>query len=129
MQDSSEDFTFNIFRDQINELHSDEKLSKSFFIFAIVIFSISISWALIAVFLESEVQATAESLAMVKLIDSIDRLLTTLVGIFLLVQCFKIRRIFRNHFNDHLDRNISFSGLATFFFHFYYLQYKINRFE
>jgi len=50
-----------------------------------------------------------------------------IIGIILIVQGFKVRRIFINHFNSQLQGEISFSGVATFFFHIYYLQYKINR--
>ena len=118
-------------RDRINELHSHEKIGKGVFIFGIVIFSISLFLALVSGFLEGigEGLGMAEFLVMAKGVDAIDRLLSLVVGITLLVQCFKVRRIFRDHFNDHLGRNISFSGLATFFFQIYYLQYKINRFE
>jgi hypothetical protein len=118
-------------RDQINALHSQEKIGKGVFIFGIVIFSISLFLALVSGFLEGmgEELGTAEFLAMAKGVDTVDTLLSLVVGITLLVQCFKVRRIFRNHLNDHLGRNISFSGLATFFFQIYYLQYKINRFE
>ena len=118
-------------RDQINELHFHEKIGTGVFIFGIVIFSISFFLPLVSGFLEGmgEELGTAEFLVMAKGVDAIDRLLSLVVGITLLVQCFKVRRIFRNHFNDHLGRNISFSGLATFFFQIYYLQYKINRFK
>jgi len=55
-------------------------------------------------------------------------ILDLVAGITLLVQSFKVRRIFNDHFNVYLKRNIPFSGVATFFFQIYYLQYKINRF-
>ncbi|MEE8114959.1 MAG: DUF4234 domain-containing protein [Nitrososphaerales archaeon] len=105
-------------RDQINKLHSNEKLGKGVFIFAIVIFSICLFMDLVFGFLEGGED-----------VDAVYGLLSLVVGIALLVQCFKVRRIFRNHFNEHLGRNISFSGWATFLFQFSYLQYKINRFE
>jgi len=118
-------------RDQINTLHSDEKIGKGIFIFGIVVFSIALFLALVSGFLEGmgEELGPAEFLAMAKGVDAINSLLSLVVGIILLVQCFKVRRIFRNHFNEYLGRNISFSGLATFFFQIYYLQYKINRFK
>jgi len=118
-------------RDQINELHSHEKIGKGVFIFGIMILSISLFLALVSGFLEGMGEGfdTVEFLVIAKGVDGIDKLLSLVVGITLLVQCFKVRRIFRNHFNDHLGRNISFSGLATFFFQIYYLQYKINRNE
>ena len=98
-------------RDQINKLHSNEKLGKGVFIFAIVIFSICLFMDLVFGFLEGGED-----------VDAVYGLLSLVVGIALLVQCFKVRRIFRNHFNEHLGRNISFSGWATFLFQFSYLQ-------
>ena len=118
-------------RDQINELHSDEKLGKNVFIYGIVFFSISIFLACVIGVLEGmgEGLGNVEFLVMAEAVDVIDSLLSLVVFIILLVQCFKVRRIFRNHFNEHLGRNIYFSGLLTFFFQIHYLQYKINRFE
>ncbi|MCZ6770160.1 MAG: DUF4234 domain-containing protein [Acidobacteria bacterium] len=117
--------------EQINELDSDEKLGKGVFIFGIVLFSISLFLALISGVLEgvAEGLGDADFLAMALGVDAIDSVLSLVVGITLLVQCFKVRRIFRNHFKEHLGRNILFSGWATFFFQIGYLQYKINRFE
>jgi hypothetical protein len=116
-------------RDQINTLHSQEKIGKGVFIFGIVIFSISLFLAVVSGFLEGmgEELGTAEFLAMAKGIDAFDRFLSFVAIMTLVLQCFKVRRIFQNHFNDHLGKNISFSGFATFFFQIYYLQYKINR--
>jgi hypothetical protein len=68
-------------------------------------------------------------IAMAKNVELIDNLISLTAGIVLLIQCFKVRRIFQQHFNDHLGRNISFSGVATFFFQIFYLQYKVNRFD
>mgnify|MGYP005865705369 CR=1 FL=1 len=118
-------------RDHINALHSREKIGKGVFIFGIVIFSISIFLVFVSGFLEAmgEELGMSEFLLMAMEVDFVDSLLSLVVGITLLVQCFKVRRIFRDHFNGHLGRNISFSGWATFFFQIFYLQYKINRFE
>ncbi len=118
-------------RDQINELHSNEKLGKGVFIFAIVTFVISLVLVLVSGILEGmgEELGNAEFLALAKDLADIEPLFVLIAAITLLVQCFKVRRIFRKHFNEHLGRNIPFSGFATFFFQFSYLQYKINRFE
>jgi len=80
------------------------------FIFAIVIVSIALLFTF-----------TMEEIALA-------RSLLYLAGILLLVQCFKVRLIFNEHFNVYLKRDISFSKAATFFFQLFYLQYKINRF-
>jgi hypothetical protein len=96
-----------------------------------VILSISFCLAGVSGFLEGmgEELGNAEYLALAKNVDVIDSLLSLVVEITLLLQCFKVRRIFRSHFNEHLGGDIPFSGLATFFFQIFYLQYKINRFE
>jgi Trk-type K+ transport system membrane component len=75
-------------RDQINALHSQEKIGKGVFIFGIVIFSISLFLALVSGFLEGmgEELGTAEFLAMAKGVDTVDTLLSLVVGITLLVQ-------------------------------------------
>ena len=110
-------------RNAINNLQSKEKLGSGVFIFAIVMFSISLSVAFISGAMEGRGEvSTAEVL------DSFSKILDSVAGITLWVQCFKVRRIFSEHFNVHLQRGISFSGIATFFFQIYYLQYKINRF-
>jgi len=94
-------------RDAINSLQSKEKLNTGVFVFIIVLYSISV---------------------LVNLADGNSSLLYLIAGITLLVQCFKVRRIFNEHFNTYLKKDISFSGVATFFFTIFYLQYKINRF-
>ena len=58
--------------------------------------------------------------------------------IVILIQSFKVRQILLDHFSAQesgpfsgtisLQRDVSLSGVATFFFHIFYLQYKINRF-
>ena len=50
-------------------------------------------------------------------------------GITVLVQCYKVRRIFREHFNTKMGGNIYFGVMYIFVFHVMYLQYKVNRFE
>lgn len=110
-------------RNVINSLQSKEKLNSGVFIFAIVVFSISLLVALISGACEELGEMyTAKGL------DAFSRILDLVAGITLLVQCFKVRRIFNEHFNIHLKRVIAFSGVATFFFQIYYLQYKVNRF-
>jgi len=57
--------------------------------------------------------------------------------IVILIQSFKVRQILLDHFSAQesgpfsgtisLQRDVSLSGVATFFFHIFYLQYKINR--
>jgi len=47
--------------------------------------------------------------------------------IIILVLAFQFKDILNNYFNNELKKNISFSGVLTFFFTIFYLQYKINK--
>ncbi len=59
--------------------------------------------------------------------DEIDDLISS-VGLFIIIiLAFQVRKILTQHYIDKLGMNIGFSGLGTFFFHIFYLQYKINR--
>lgn len=49
-----------------------------------------------------------------------------ILGIIVLVQSFKIRRVFDEYFNARFNRNVSFSGLWLFIFTVFYLQTMIN---
>ena len=104
-------------------MQSDKKLNRGAPIFAIVAFSIILLLAIITGVVEElgELDTARE-------LDAFASILNLVAGIALLFECFKVKRIFNDHFNDYLKRDISFSGLATFFFQIYYLQYKINRF-
>ncbi len=117
-------------RNAINNLQSKEKLGSGVFVFAIVVFSISLFVSLLSGAMEGLAEGLGEMDLMLtaKGLDLFSRILDLVVGISLLVQCFKVRRIFNEHFNTYLQRGISFSGAATFFFQIYYLQYKMNRF-
>lgn len=110
-------------RNAINSLQSKEKLNSGVFVFAIVVFSIS----LLLAFISGASEGLGE-MDTAKGLDAFSRILDLVAGITLLVQCFKVRRIFNEHFNVHLKRDIQFSRVATFFFSIYYLQYKVNRF-
>jgi len=117
-------------RNEINNLQAKEKLGTGVFVFAIVVFSISLLVTLMSGAMEGLAEGLGEMnlLLTAKGLDLFSRILDLVAGITLLVQCFKVRRIFNEHFNTHLQRGISFSGVATFFFQIFYLQYKINRF-
>ncbi len=110
-------------RNAINNLQSKEKLSSGVFIFAIVMFSMSLLLAFI-----SGLSEGFGDMDTARGIDAFSNILGLVAGITLLVQCFKVRRIFNEHFNVYLKRDIPFSGVATFFFQIYYFQYKMNRF-
>jgi uncharacterized membrane protein len=56
-------------------------------------------------------------------------LFNLVIAITWTVQTFKVGRILKEHFNDHLGHKIYWSGILMFFFGVPYLQYKINRLE
>ena len=105
-------------RNAINNLQSKEKLGFGVFVFAIVVFSISLFVTLLFGAMEGLAEGIGEMKLMLKakVLDLFSIILDLVAGITLLVQCFKVRRIFNEHFNVHLQRGISFSGVATFFF-------------
>ena len=120
-------------RAAINNLQSPEKLSKGVFIFALSLwildFTVSLAYGALA---EAGIGFPAKSL------EGVSRILELTVGITLLIQAFKVRRILLDHngvqqagmFSSQigLEANTSFSGVATFFLGIWYLQYKINEF-
>jgi predicted secreted protein len=116
-------------RSAINSLRSSEKLGIGVFVFGIVVFVISLVLELVI----GGLQGAGEQLNDTQLVMiserlyGADRLISIVVGITLLVQCFKVRRILRDHFNESLGQTVQFSGVALFFFQIYYLQYKVNR--
>lgn len=55
------------------------------------------------------------------MIDGIDSIITLVSGISILILSFKVRRIMNEHYK------INLSGVATFLFALFYLQYKLNR--
>jgi hypothetical protein len=118
-------------REQINNLHSEEKLGTRIFMILIVLSSISLFLAIFSTILvfKGEMLNTEKYSTMMMGIDSISNLLSLVIGITVLIQTFKVRSILKDHFVKHLGQNLSFSLLATFFFYICYLQYKINRLE
>jgi hypothetical protein len=114
---------FWIRRKAINMMQAKEKLGSGVLVLAIILFVISLFVALIAGVMER----VGEELLLAKGLEAFSGILHTVAAAAVLVQSFKVRRIFDEHFNTHLRKGISFSRVATFFFILYYLQYKINR--
>lgn len=116
-------------REALNSLKTTEKLGKGVFIFAVVVFSVSLLLSFVSGGLEGigEELSDIEFIAMAKMVGAVGRLISAVASITLLVQCFKVRRMLREHFAQHLGQPVVFSGVALFFFQIYYLQYKINR--
>jgi hypothetical protein len=101
----------------INSLQARDKLASGIFIFATIL-NILICLTIIEYFNYNLSQSDT--------INLLNFLSFILEAIYVL-QLFKVRDIFIEHFNHRLNRDISFSRVATFFFQIYYLQYKINR--
>lgn len=117
-------------RKQINKLQSDEKLSKGILIFAIVVYSLILCLYLVSGFFEGigESYGDAGKFMIAKRFASFADFTHLFIWIIMVFQCFKVKRIFWDHFNKHLYKDVRFSELATFFFGAFYLQYKINNF-
>lgn len=105
---------FMIQRNAINKLKSKSKLSKAPFILILILFLIS-AILTIASFLviDSHVEET---------IDYIDRWISFIGGVFVVVMSFKAAGIIEDHFN----KTMVVAGV--FFFGIFYLQYKLNEF-
>jgi Ca2+/Na+ antiporter len=110
-------------RKAINTMQAKEKLGSAVFILAIALFVISLLVAISAGVLEKG----GGELLLTKGLQAFSGIMHAVAAAVVLVQSFKVRRIFNEHFNTHLRQDISFSVVATFFFIIYYLQYKINR--
>lgn len=108
--------------DIINGMHSETKLRSWVFILVIVLFLISLLTSLgggIMIGMNYE-DLTGWLLYGISNIASV-------AGIILLViQAFKLRRIFDDHFNKYLKQNIELSKLGTFLLNSLYFQYKVN---
>ena len=107
---------FLIRKNWLNSLSATKKLGSGLAIFVLVIYSFSA----IMLFVPLEMQAYETW-------DMIDNLLTLVGVVCLVILAFQVRRILIQHYDENLGMNIGFSGVATFFFQEWYLQYKINR--
>jgi len=104
-------------RKAINTLQSKKKLGSTVFIFNIALQSINLLYFLISL--------TGELPEMSR---EVERVIDALIAIPLLVQSFKVRRIFHDHFSLYFKGGPRLSGLATWFLQIFYLQHKINKF-
>lgn len=107
----------------INAMKSAFKLREGIFAFIIAGFAVNVSLLLYVIFQDA---ALTEELRQTLLRAS--DVLALVLQVSVLIQCFKVRRVFMDHFNENLKKEIKFSWPATFFFGIFYLQYKINRF-
>jgi hypothetical protein len=105
-------------RNAINNLQSKEQLGVGVFVFAIVVLSISLFVYLLSGSMEGIADGLGEK-SLIPISTGLDLFSMTLylvAGIAIFFQCFKVRRIFNEHFNTHLEKGISFSVAATFLF-------------
>ena len=107
----------------INGLSSPVKINQGVFGFIIAGCIANIALAVFLIF--SGTIVTPQVSGSLSLTSDV---LSLLVELTLLIQAFKVRRVFIDHFKGHLKTDIPFSWAATFFFSIFYLQYKINRF-
>ena len=106
-------------RDWLDHLSAHESLSSGAAVFLLILFSIS------AAFFPIVILSTDPSL--VSGLDMIDNLISLIGSITILVLAFKVRRILHEHFNVTHKLGVYFSGVFTFLFTIFYLQYKINQ--
>jgi hypothetical protein len=108
--------------DIINGMHSEIKLKSLVFVLIIILFLISLLTSLgggIMIGMNYE-DLTGWLLYGISNIASV-------AGIILLViQAFKLRRIFDDHFNKYLKQSIELSKLGTFLLNSLYFQHKVN---
>jgi len=100
-------------REAINNLKSETKIKNGIFLVLLVLFFISV--LLIIIYPEEG------------FINVVSRIYGLVFAIIILIISFEIRKIFNDHFSKYLGLNVNFSGILTFFFTIFYLQYKINR--
>lgn len=109
--------------DIINGMRSEIKLSPWPFIIVIVLFIISLLTSLAGGAMIGISYEDPTTGLMLYLISNI----AGIVGsVPLIIQAFKLRRIFDDHFNTYLKQNIELSKLGTFLLNSLYFQYKIN---
>ncbi len=112
----------------INSLNAKEKLQSFPFVVAIALLAFSLGFSVGA----SNVEA-----ATTEMYEGAADLAQLPAYILLLVQCFKVRRIFEAHLHAGLGQlsgtpnlrhsQASLSGVAVFFLQIFYLQYVINK--
>ena len=103
-------------KDWLSHLSASRNLSSGLAILALVIQSISV----IMIFMPLEAQAYETW-------QTISILIFIVFMVCTVILAFQVRRILIQHYNENLGMNIGFSGLATFFWQEWYLQYKLNR--
>lgn len=122
---------FLVRREELNGLHSREKLGKGIQVFGIA------SLAVITLLgCSSDVLAGiglggggSEMGLAFNFVDLITSILALLVVLPFVQQTLKVRRMLDEHYNGYMKRNIKFSSFYSLLFLNIYLQYKINRLD
>lgn len=112
-------------KSELNKLDSDKMLKDNTFIFLAVGFVFSNILSIISSVIDKMAleAGTADALYSASILRLVDSSISLTLGIIVVIQCFKVQSMFR----DHFKRKFQFSGLATFFFTIFYLQYKMNK--
>lgn len=108
-------------RRALNELASVRKIGVGMPIAALVLFCISTMLIPLQM-----LEVLAEDDAGAKGIEAMENLINMGGSLLVLITAFHVRRILDDHFHLHLGLPVQLSGIATFFFTIFYLQYKIN---
>ncbi len=108
-------------RDAINKMNSAKKIGKGLFIFVIVLYVINILASFGAGF---EIGMNGAEDDTSNMLDGLSALASIIAGIILIVQAFKLRTIFNDHFAAKGEK---FSGIWTFLGNIWYFQHKVNK--
>jgi hypothetical protein len=103
---------FLLQKDGINRFNTKEKLDTRIFVEVIILYSIIGILDIVSIFTDFQPKTIYWD---------------AIAGITILIQSFKVRRILNEHLNILLKKDVSFSGVCTFFLTIFYLQYKINK--
>ena len=112
---------FLIQRRAINELPSPGKVGATLPLVALVLFCIS---TLMMPLHLLEILPPDEARDMT--IRAVENLVNISGSVLVILLAFKVRQILVDHFGRQLGLPPQLSGIATFFFTIFYLQYKIN---
>ncbi len=120
-------------REAINQLRSRHKIGWGMLAFLLLLQIAGV----VALIVSARAGLAMEAPDAEKSFLLISGVIETGAWIVILIQSFKVRQILLDYFSApesgpfsgpmSLQRDVSLSGVATFFFHIFYLQYKINR--
>lgn len=104
--------------DAFNQMKSTEKLDKNIVMAVLVMYSLTTVMYIVSTISE---MMYPENISFVTNIDNVGSVIDFVSTIMMLYLAFRTRKVIEDHFK------ITLSGVATFFFSIYYLQYKINK--